>query len=254
MEGINDSGAIVGSFAGPSNTPDIDHGYLLFNGKFTRFRFPGSKETEAHDINNVGQIVGGYIDSNNKLHGFVVHSSGFKTVDFPGAVATEADGINDAGDIVGFVIINDVPGNSLHSFLLHNGVFTKFSFPGADPNTTFAKSINIHGTIVGTYDHEGRHGFMVRNGVFTTLDFPGAFETEPAKINNFGDVVGSYVSVNDDHSGFAFDHGRFITVDQSGTFFNQIMGVNNKDQIVGSNSSDAPRNSIFFKANCQKVF
>jgi hypothetical protein len=30
--------------------------------------------------------------------------------------------------------------------------------------------------------------------------------------------------------------------------------VNNKDQIVGSNSSDAPRNSIFFKANCQKVF
>ena len=36
------------------------HGFLLYQGKFTTFMFPGSTDTIAHDINTTGTIVGDY--------------------------------------------------------------------------------------------------------------------------------------------------------------------------------------------------
>jgi len=95
--GINDGGAIVGNFFVNARS----EGFLLYRGKFTTFKFPGSDETTPHDINNHAQIVGDYLEANHAQHGFIVHSGGFTAINVPGQPRTVAMGVNDLGDVVG---------------------------------------------------------------------------------------------------------------------------------------------------------
>jgi uncharacterized membrane protein len=253
--GINDIGAIVGSFSTGLRTSG--QAFLLFNGKFTPFTFPGSVSTGAFDINNHAQIVGSYSDRNGRNHGFFVHSGGFQTIDVSGAVnGTFPNGINNTGDIVGGFF--GASGGE-RSFLLHRGKFTFFRFPGSV--STEATSVNINSVIVGTYRNSmvgGRiHGFMVRNGAFATLDFPGAINTFPAKINDQGEVVGSYQKSDFVAHGFVMAHGRFTTINKPpeapGTQTN-IRGVNNLSRIVGSFSDANIFGVLAFQGNCTAVF
>jgi uncharacterized membrane protein len=46
------------------------HGFLLDKGSYTIFDVPGSTWTEAHRINDAGQIVGAYGDASG-THGFL---------------------------------------------------------------------------------------------------------------------------------------------------------------------------------------
>jgi probable HAF family extracellular repeat protein len=97
VEGINDSGAIVGfSFEG---------GFVDNNGVFTTFNPPDSSLTEAFAISDSGLIVGNYFDSaTSQRHGFLYENGVFMNVDDPLAApgTTELRGINDAGQIIGF--------------------------------------------------------------------------------------------------------------------------------------------------------
>jgi uncharacterized membrane protein len=245
----------VGSFSTGLRTSG--QAFLLFNGKFTPFTFPGSVSTGAFDINNHAQIVGSYSDRNGRNHGFFVHSGGFQTIDVSGAVnGTFPNGINNTGDIVGGFF--GASGGE-RSFLLHRGKFTFFRFPGSV--STEATSVNINSVIVGTYRNSmvgGRiHGFMVRNGAFATLDFPGAINTFPAKINDQGEVVGSYQKSDFVAHGFVMAHGRFTTINKPpeapGTQTN-IRGVNNLSRIVGSFSDANIFGVLAFQGNCTAVF
>ena len=253
--GINDIGAVVGSFSTGLRTSS--QAFLLFNGKFTPFTFPGSVSTGAFDINNHAQIVGSYSDRSGRNHGFFVHSGGFQTIDVSGAVnGTFPNGINNKGDIVGGFF---GPSGGERSFLLHRGKFTFFRFPGSV--STEATSVNINSVIVGTYANtigSGRnHGFMVRNGAFATLDFPGAVNTFPAKINDQGEIVGSYQKSDFVAHGFVLAHGKFTTIDKPpeapGTQTN-IRGVNNLSRIVGSFSDANIFAVLAFQGNCTAVF
>ncbi|MGZ4845971.1 MAG: hypothetical protein ACXV75_14785 [Candidatus Angelobacter sp.] len=253
--GINDVGAVVGSFSVGLRTSG--HAFLLFKGKFTPFTFPGSVSTGAFDINNHAQIVGSYSDRTGRNHGFFVQSGGFQTIDVPGAVnGTFPNGINNTGDIVGGFFGSS---GGERSFLLHRGKFTFFRFPGSV--STEATSININSVIVGTYRNTlvgGRiHGFMVRNGAFATLDFPGAVNTFPGKVNDRGDIVGSYEKSDFTAHGFVLSRGKFTTIDKPpeapGTQTN-IRGVNNLSRIVGSFSDANIFAVLGFQGNCKAVF
>ena len=253
--GINDIGAVVGSFSTGLRTSS--QAFLLFKGKFTPFTFPGSVSTGAFDINNHAQIVGSYSDRSGRNHGFFVQSGGFQTIDVSGAVnGTFPNGINNTGDIVGGFF---GPSGGERSFLLHRGKFTFFRFPGSV--STEATSVNINSVIVGTYANaigSGRiHGFMVRNGAFATLDFPGAINTFPAKINDQGEIVGSYQKSDFVAHGFVLAHGKFTTIDKPpeapGTQTN-IRGVNNLSRIVGSFSDANIFAVLAFQGNCTAVF
>jgi probable HAF family extracellular repeat protein len=62
--------------------------------------------TAAYGINDNGQIVGAYTDSNDAYHGFMYSNGKFTTLDDPMAATgpyhgTYAEGINDYGEIVG---------------------------------------------------------------------------------------------------------------------------------------------------------
>src|SRR5262249_22268165 len=77
---------------------------------FTTIDVPGASFTEAHGINDAGQIVGSFTDGD---HGFLKDAATFTTIDAPGAILTGALGINDAGQIVG--LFDDATGR--HGFV-----------------------------------------------------------------------------------------------------------------------------------------
>jgi probable HAF family extracellular repeat protein len=70
----------------------------------------GVNGTAATGINNLGQIVGYYLDSNNVQHGYLYSNGTYITLDDPlGSHATVATGINDSGQIVGFYLDGSSP-------------------------------------------------------------------------------------------------------------------------------------------------
>ncbi len=61
--GINNSGAIVGFWTGPSN---VFEGFVrTSDGVFTVVDFPGGLETQIYGINNRGDICGVWVDPNS---------------------------------------------------------------------------------------------------------------------------------------------------------------------------------------------
>ena len=149
--------------------------------------------TFPYGINNSGEIVGGWWDSNRIEHGFTLIGGTYTSFDYPGATETAGFAINSAGDIVG--PYSDASGVE-HAFLLSGGAYSSFDFPGAD--FTVANGINDAGDIVGIYctttgcisTSEGEQGFLLSAGVFTTISIPGEFFTAAQGINNNGEVVG----------------------------------------------------------------
>jgi uncharacterized membrane protein len=194
---INASGDIAGAYYLADGTM---HGFLRsHHGKWTRLDVPGVEGgTQAHGINDHGEIVGAYSDDGwNSSHGFLFRPGhdgapgSYLSIDYPGANATQAWGINDDGDVVGFYDSGSPV--TTHGFLLHEGDFTTIDVPGADG--TNAVGINSRGEIAGqvwTADG-GYHGFLFSKGTYTTFDMPGAALTGVMSINNQGEIVGFYL-------------------------------------------------------------
>jgi len=250
-EALTDTGAIVGTFLTPSRH---ESGYLLYQGKFTPFMFPGSTDTSAHDMSRTGTIVGEFNTGGNQRP-FMVRSGGFQQITIPGFpnVPGSAHGVNDNGDIVGEFVAN----SARFGFLLHNGKLTILSFPGAQGGT-LPMSINDQGVVVGVYfsgPEETSRGFMWKNGVFSNLNPPAAGNghTELTKISNAGDVVGDFISpVDHQFHGFSFHQGQFIIIDAPGFNQTSIFGVNKFDNIVGVGSNAT--SNIELKGFCSAAF
>lgn len=111
---------------------------------FTMIDVPGVFETSPREINEVGEIVGFFVDGTG-THGFLLSEGTFSTIDVPGEFGTIAYGINPEGDIVG----SFGPTATRQSFLLSQGVFSTFGFPGAPRTEAF--TISADGVIVGFY-------------------------------------------------------------------------------------------------------
>lgn len=73
--GLNNLGDIAGNYCSAKpcslGTVGIIHGFLLSNGVYTTFDYPGSIVTIAFGVDSFDNIVGGYIDSNGRVHGYV---------------------------------------------------------------------------------------------------------------------------------------------------------------------------------------
>ncbi|HEY4676291.1 MAG TPA: hypothetical protein VIJ01_03975 [Candidatus Angelobacter sp.] len=250
--GLNDNGAIVGLLNSGSGANFHTTAFLFSGGNFTHFRFPGSADTFANDINKNGVIVGTFRGANG-AGSFTVQNGVFRQVTLPGFPngSPVANGVNDLGDIVGVFTRN----GSNVGFLLHQGKLTVISFPGA-AGGTFPSSINNQGVVVGHYltgqQRDGVHGFMWKNGAFTNVEFPGALATQPAKISNNGDVVGTYVDSAQFEHGFALDAGHFSTIDFPGGQGTQILAVNKFDNVLGF--FETSKSNGLFKGFCSSVF
>jgi probable HAF family extracellular repeat protein len=67
--GINDSGQIVGGYS--DITVGHNLAFLKDGDLYIAFSYPEAQITYAYDINNSGEIVGYYLDSQNHYHGFL---------------------------------------------------------------------------------------------------------------------------------------------------------------------------------------
>ena len=68
-------------------------GFLMERGRFTRIDAPGAASTFATGIDNLGRIVGRYVDSEGAIHGFLRDRRGnFTDVDVPGAAGHRGPG------------------------------------------------------------------------------------------------------------------------------------------------------------------
>jgi len=151
----------------------------------------------ASDINNVGQIVGYYLDSSipAHAHGFIYENGAYTTLDDPLGTGTYITGENDNGQIVGYY--TDLSGNE-HGFLYAGGTFTTVDNPSGMQATlrgatggTELNGINNAGDIVGAYfDSTGHsHGFITSTGTISFV--PLAYSPDTASTIVYAAEYGS---------------------------------------------------------------
>ena len=219
--------------------------------QFITINFPGATSTTPESINNLGQIVGNYYDSEGVRHGFLLSTGVFTTIDVPQAISTAPGGINNYGQIIGFY---EDTNQLIHGFLLNNGSFTTIDDP-AFPGGTFAFEISDFGLIIGLgVDAEGIfHGFTLNNNVFTTFDYPGANFTQPLDINyNGSEIVGAYSLPSfaaQTSQGFTLVNGVFTSVTFPESASTALNGVNNGGEIVGTYALPDESNDHVFLLN-----
>ena len=156
----------LGHYAGNTRSPDGEKivGFTLVDGVFSTYDVPGSLKTVFYGLNNAGQAVGFYRDSDEVDHGVIVQDAELTQFDFPGAAQTEIYGISETGILAGNII--DAAG-VIHGFMGD----MQIDVPGAI--RTYADHVNAAGILVGSYtDADGiNHGYMrLPDGNFVNVD------------------------------------------------------------------------------------
>lgn len=194
LYGINDNGQIVGTYENRMPGDAIPNGFLYNNNSFTTiggYNIPLS-------INNDGQVVGAYWDSNARAYMGKLYYGLNSPLNYPGAQRGYLYGINDSGIIVGEYWLDKGDNAIPHGFIFNGGVFSTIDYPGAVWSS--AHGVNNAGQVVGSYaDNLGyAHGFLYSNGEFLTIDYPDAGGTLINGVNDAGQIVGRYWG-NGDH-------------------------------------------------------
>ncbi|HKD81861.1 MAG TPA: hypothetical protein VKH81_19360 [Candidatus Angelobacter sp.] len=169
------------------------HGFILLNGKFTRFDFPGATATAILGVNELGDFVGTYFKA-NQIHGFLrLHTGVLKTLDIapPGVgtqgTATAPMGINKFGTVVGsqWSVFGEGPFGGFRWF---NGHFTKVNFPGFTEDGVFGNS-NTGLLIMQVFDHDFWTTGLVNGSDDDLLPSPSISDAHATGVNSGGDIV-----------------------------------------------------------------
>ena len=226
--GINSAGDVVGNYG--QNIETDSHGFLLQNGSFALFDYPGLTMTIATGINDSGLIVGHA--GNLQVVGFLYDGTTFTTIQDGSYSATFALGINNAALVVGGA------GNvgATRGFELRGQRFKNISPPPGGWIYVYATGINNLAEVVGWYTGATTNGFTYKNGKFRTLSVPGAYSiTEAEGLNDGGIVVGWYdgCSSPQPDCAFAYMNGKYISFIYPGAYSTFATGINASGQIVG---------------------
>src|SRR6266700_5243409 len=222
----------------------------------TTFDYPGAgNSTLPQKINERGDIVGEFIDSNGVTRGFVRFSDGSFSepiVDPNDTVGfTEGRGINNSRTVCGDYASSD--GNN-HGFFLSGGTFTEYDVPGAVSTT--ALGINDVADFTGSFSYGSGifQGYVSVGGTITSFSVPGALQTLAYEINNSTQlVVGYYI----DSSGIVHGYYRdaigalHFPIDPSGSVATVLFGLNDRNWVVGryGDSSGATHGLFFIPPN-----
>jgi hypothetical protein len=259
--GINDRGLIAGYFgSGAAGHPN--KGYLLQapygQGNYTNENFPGSVQTQVTGLNNRGVTVGFWSNTNMGVgmdanFGWVDVHGQFRNADFPtgdsaSPVTDQLLGVNDGDIAVGFWV--DGQGNNHgYEYNISTGRFSSVTDPQDQGASLQATAINDRGHIAGNI---GSDGFLLSHGHLAELAVPGASATMALGVNNFDEVVGTYMVGSGSSAqmhGFTWQPGRGFTSidDPHGIGTTTINGVNDFGQLVGF-YTDAAGNTDGFLA------
>lgn len=169
---INDSGQVAGialpQLSGGVQPPP--HAFAEVNGSMTDIHPPGAFQSNASDINNAGQVVGGfYMNDGSGNHSFFYSSGTIRDI----GAGTNATALNDAGQVVGSLMRDAVQ----HPFLYFDGQLTDlFAFADMAGMSGDATDINARGQVVGNMSHPSSiyevdyQPFVYADGVMTNLN------------------------------------------------------------------------------------
>jgi probable HAF family extracellular repeat protein len=147
--GVNDNGMMVGNYwITNSKNETQTFGFVLDHGKFTKLEYPGATTTLPNSVNDSGEIVGTYTESNGETYGFTYLNGKFTSFSYPGeaGVSTGA-AINDKGVLIGGYYKNPYT----YGFVSSGGKYTTIDYPGKNgvPTDTSPDGINSNSYIVG---------------------------------------------------------------------------------------------------------
>ncbi|MBL9137340.1 MAG: choice-of-anchor M domain-containing protein [Verrucomicrobiales bacterium] len=201
--GLNDAGVAVGvAFNGFFDTANG----LIYDSKSNTFQiwnYPGAIETTLYDINNHGDIVGGFKRSVTSPEAPFVRWSDGTLLDlhFPEAANVRVTGINDQRLIVGRYDLSDdttrsfvaTPLSGLGTTTIRRYVATRVDVPQAAH--AVANAINDAGTIVGEWfnaDYSVNEGFLRHAaGEVTSIQPADTYGGITVfAVNNRGDIAG----------------------------------------------------------------
>jgi hypothetical protein len=217
----------------------------------TTFDYPGTGNlTLPQKINERGDIVGIFIDSNGVTRAFVRFSDGSFSdpiVDPNDTVGfTEGRGINNSRTVDGDYVGSD---GELHSFFLSGGTFTQYDVPGA--LETNLLSINDAGDFTGGFDPDGSgifQAFISVGGTLTSFSVPGAASTFADETNNSNQlVVGYYIDSGILHGYYRDANGALhFPIDPSGSVATVLFGLNDRNWVVGRYAASGATHGLFF--------
>jgi probable HAF family extracellular repeat protein len=214
--------------------------------------YPGPVAQDIVEINNRGQVAGGYKENlfdprpeaaGAGFRGFLRDARGrFELIDVPRAAGMTPFDISDRGEVVGTYSRTDSNtglAQDKRGFLRDTrGRYTTIRVPGSLQTQAFG--INKRGRVVGEYqDADGAwHGYRWENGRFTTLDGPEGTGAAALDVNDRGQVVGAYMPAGTDElRGFLLEKGRYTTFDAPGGRYDLPFGLNDRGQIVVSSTN-----------------
>jgi len=220
------------------------------------FDYPGAgNSTLPQKINERGDVVGVFVDSNAVTRAFVRFSDGSFSdpiVDPNDTVGfTEGRGINNSRTVAGDYVISD---GTLHSFFLSGGTFTEYDVPNTVQTNLL--SINDAASFTGGFDPDGSgifQGFISVDGTLTSFSVPGAAGTFAYEINNSEELtVGYYIDGVILHGYYRDSSGTLhFPIDPSGSVATVLFGLNDRNWVVGryADSGGATHGLIFIPPN-----
>jgi probable HAF family extracellular repeat protein len=205
----------------------------------------GGVNSVANGINNSGQVVGSFTNSQGNSRAFLFTGGAMREVGTLGGDSSNANGINDAGQIVGTAQLAAAsPGQVMasHAFLDSNGTLQDLGTLGGASSA--GNGINASGMVVGESDRTttctespcpDRHAFLFSNGRMQDIGSLGGFSTAFA-INNAGQIVGESLAGGNTHA-FLFVAGKMTDLGTVNGGNSSARAINNAGQIVGFTSN-----------------
>jgi hypothetical protein len=199
-----------GNLAGSANPNGNTQGFVVIDGFDTEFYAAGTDPTYAYAINDVGDAVGEFFDSDNTPHGFLRSQGVVTEIAYPGATWTVCNGINNDGVITGIYLDAAEYG---HGFTYLNGVFATLD---VQPN-----GLSNSGSYVGNYTAPGgaQRGYEASPTSVqapVTLNVTDAQSTSLYGMNTMTaqPFVGNYTDANGHaHGMLMFSTGSVVTLD-----------------------------------------
>jgi probable HAF family extracellular repeat protein len=224
---INERGQIVGVSATKAKDAEgfqIDHAFLWENGKM---RDLGTLLGEGHgyaiDINDRGQIIGGY---DTKSGAFLLQNGRVRDLGTLGGKYSEAVAINDRGQVIGQsdTKAKDADGYQIsHAFLWENGKMRDLGTPRGEGSVAVA--INERGQIIGNrYTKSGSRAFLWQNGRMRNLPGRGSWA---AAINEHVQIIGSAW-----RGAFLWQNGKIQYLVSPGSN-TEATAINEHGQVIG---------------------
>jgi uncharacterized membrane protein len=190
----NGSTEIVGGYL---NARGRELGFLYINGHYSDIRGPkGSTAAAANAINDDGDIVGSYKDSNGVTEGYLLTKHGYTSFNVFMSQINAATGINDKGKLVYWSVSGISGDTTSYLYDIKTQQSTEIDVPGA--TDSLAQDINNEGDITFEWldSAGGAHGALLHAGKYYKFEYPKSPWGFATGLNDRNVMVGDYEAVS----------------------------------------------------------